>query len=408
MKLPLFILSFLLALAGMSAQHPDAPKVFLDCRTDCDMTYFRAELDFVHFMRDRQTADVYMQMSSVPTGAGGREYQLEVIGHGRFAGITDTLVFSTEATSTDDQRRQSQLQGLRKAVLPYVLETELGDELKYTVENSRDEATEILLDPWDFWVFNIGGNGNINGEESYRNVRLSGRFTASRVTEKNKFHWYSSFNYNKSTFDLGGGEEFVSFTRSLYASTKNVWSISDHLSIGGMAHVRTSTFSNIKFSTSIQPAIEYNIFPYSEATKRQFTIFYRVGPVFNKYIEPTLFDKMEEWVAFQSLEVGYQQMEQWGSLSLWIDANNYWHDFNRHSISVNPTIEWNVFKGFNINIGGRLSLIRDQISIPKSGISDEEILLRVRQLKSNYTYYGYVGVNYRFGSDFNNVVNTRF
>ena len=38
----------------------------------------------------------------------------------------------------------------------------------------------------------------------------------------------------------------------------------------------------------------------------------------------------------------------------------------------------------------------------------EEILLRLRQLATDYSYYTSVGFSYRFGSAFNNVVNPRF
>ncbi len=36
------------------------------------------------------------------------------------------------------------------------------------------------------------------------------------------------------------------------------------------------------------------------------------------------------------------------------------------------------------------------------------MLLRIRQLETNYRYFGSVGLRYTFGSIYNNVVNPRF
>ena len=50
----------------------------------------------------------------------------------------------------------------------------------------------------------------------------------------------------------------------------------------------------------------------------------------------------------------------------------------------------------------------DQLSLAKSAASDAEILLRLRQLATSYTYGGSFSLSYTFGSLFNNVVNPRF
>jgi hypothetical protein len=52
--------------------------------------------------------------------------------------------------------------------------------------------------------------------------------------------------------------------------------------------------------------------------------------------------------------------------------------------------------------------IKDQISLGKSSASTEEILLRLRQLATDYSYSFSVGISYSFGSIFNTVVNPRF
>ena len=47
------------------------------------------------------------------------------------------------------------------------------------------------------------------------------------------------------------------------------------------------------------------------------------------------------------------------------------------------------------------SRIRDQISIPRRGVTAEEVLLRLRRLRSGYEYQLQLGLTYTFGSIFN-------
>ena len=54
------------------------------------------------------------------------------------------------------------------------------------------------------------------------------------------------------------------------------------------------------------------------------------------------------------------------------------------------------------------TLLYDQIALPKQGASAEEILLRIRQLETNYSYSVGMGFSYSFGSIFTSIVNPRF
>jgi hypothetical protein len=67
-----------------------------------------------------------------------------------------------------------------------------------------------------------------------------------------------------------------------------------------------------------------------------------------------------------------------------------------------------MYKGFSFNFFGNYERIRDRISLRKDAASTEDVLLRVQQLATGYSYFFNFGINYRFGSIFNNVVNTRF
>ena len=54
------------------------------------------------------------------------------------------------------------------------------------------------------------------------------------------------------------------------------------------------------------------------------------------------------------------------------------------------------------------SWIHDQLYLRKGSATTTSVLLRQQALKTSYSYYGNVGLNYTFGSIFNNIVNPRF
>ena len=53
-------------------------------------------------------------------------------------------------------------------------------------------------------------------------------------------------------------------------------------------------------------------------------------------------------------------------------------------------------------------MIRDQLSLPMKDATEEEILLNIRQLATQYYYFASIGLRYTFGSIYSNVVNPRF
>ncbi len=410
--LALFLLS--IPINGLFAQQvmaTDAPKVFLDCQTRCYEEHIRSELSYLNIMRDRQTADVYILLTSLRTAAGGREWNLFVKGQGRFATLADTLIFYSDADASDGQVQDLQARKLQQALLPYILKTSLADKLNVKVNQAQTSVSRTAIaaiDPWNSWLFSLGGNFNLDGQESYTGLEANGRMNASRVTDKNKFNLSYNYNYRRRRFSLEDAEDYISKTRRWNVWSIYVFSISDHWSVGGFGNVSSSTVNNIDLSYSVRPALEYNIFPYSQATKRQFTFLYNVGPFRYNYTDTTIFSKTEEWLLRQNIEVSYRQLEEWGRLELNTEFENYLHDWGLLSLSFNPEIEWNLFRGFNLNMGGRISMVRNQLSIPQKSASDEEVLLQLRQLRSNYLISVNMGINYRFGSRTNNVVNTRF
>jgi hypothetical protein len=64
-------------------------------------------------------------------------------------------------------------------------------------------------------------------------------------------------------------------------------------------------------------------------------------------------------------------------------------------------------KRLNLELYGGYDRIHDQFNLAKKNFSEEEFLTRQFQLGTPYSYWMSFGVNYTFGSIFNNVVNPR-
>jgi hypothetical protein len=64
-------------------------------------------------------------------------------------------------------------------------------------------------------------------------------------------------------------------------------------------------------------------------------------------------------------------------------------------------------RGLSLIVYGDASMIHDQITLPRAGASNEDILLQRRELETGYDYSMQVGLSYSFGSIYSAVVNTR-
>ncbi len=386
-------------------------KVFLDCQTRCDFDHFRREITFVDYMRDRQDAQVHVLVTDQDTGAGGREFTFNFIGLGEFEDLQDTLKYASSPVDTDEEEREGQTQTLKIGLMRYVVGTPIADRLSISYQapaGTREQQTSPTDDPWNLWVFRAGVGGNINGEETSRSFRVNGSFRASRVTEDWKFLFRSNGSFRENRFDLEDGSEFVSTSRNFSFSQTLVRSLGDHWSAGGRAAASASTFVNQDLAVRVAPAIEYDLYPYSESTRRQLTALYTVGVVAFDFEEITLFNKTSEFRLEQRLELAAEVVQPWGSIDGSLIGTNFLDDFALHRIDFFTGLEIRITRGLNFNIFGQISRIKNQIFLSGADISDQDRLIRRRQLGTEFRYFLNVNFSYTFGSIFNNIVNPRF
>jgi hypothetical protein len=83
-------------------------------------------------------------------------------------------------------------------------------------------------------------------------------------------------------------------------------------------------------------------------------------------------------------------------------------DATKWRASIGGHVSVRVFRGLNVNVGGDLSSIHDQINLRLKDLSDEDVLVRARERGTSYRYFMNFGISYTFGSIFNSVVNPRF
>lgn len=382
----------------------DAPKVFLDCNR-CDIDYIRNEIGFVNYVWDRKEADVHILVTTQRTGGGGREYTLAFIGQRDYKELQNTLKYFSDSTETEDETRKGLVQTMKLGLAPYVARTPLGEIL--TLDMSQKSRPTAVEDKWDFWVFSLGVNSWMFGESQRSSFSLSGNVSANRVTPESKLRLGIDLDYDKDRYELEG-EMYDSISKRGDFDGLYVKSINEHWSAGGWISVSSSTYNNIKFSYTIHPAVEYNFFPYSESTRRQFRLLYKVGYNYFNYYEETIYDKMSQRLWNESLSINLEFNEPWGTAELGLEGSHYFHDFSKNRLSINAELNIRIAKGLTFDIDGNYSITHDQLALPKEEATLEEILLRRRELASEYDYFFRLGISYSFGSIFSNVVNPRF
>jgi hypothetical protein len=283
-------------------------------------------------------------------------------------------------------------------------------EITYTppTNAAAADAKGPSTDRWNLWVFRISASGYGSGEKSNNFASVNGSVSASRTTEMWKTSLTSHGNYGQSRFILGDGSKFNSYSHSYGVSDLIVKSLGPHWSAGQRASWRSSTYLNQKRAVRFAPAAEFNFFPYSQSTSRMLTLQYSTGINHFTYQDTTIFDKISETRGDQTLIASIDLRQPWGSVSSSLEGAAYLNDFSQRHLVFFNSLDLKLFKGFSFFSFGQLSLIRDQLYLPRGNLTDQERLLRRRQLATSYQYFVQLGLSYSFGSIFNNIVNPRF
>ena len=381
-------------------------KMFLDC--NCEKRYIQQEIDFVSHVRDQDLANVKLFIYDIANGSGGRTYKLEFTGAGSFEGTTNGLSFDSTANMSSDEVRKGLLQRIKTGLLKFVIQSDVADKIEYniSVEGMKDRQDINFDDPWNNWIFEVRGEVDVSSEASRNQFRYELGFESDRVTEKWRIRGDMEMSRFSSRFK-NDGEEFTSERERYSARGSIVRSLSDHWSAGIFGGAVHNTYTNLNISTDFRPAIEYNIFPYREVLRREIVFAYKIGFIYNDYMETTIFGKDKESIFSHSIDVGLRFRQPWGNVFTRVTASTFLNDWSKNRLEVDSYLSIRILKGLSVRFSGDLKLIQDQINLPAGSASLEDVLLQQKQIATNFEVGFGVGISYTFGSAFNNIINTR-
>ena len=306
---------------------------------------------------------------------------------------------------TEEIIRNGIVRILKMGLMTYVAKTPLTDNISITYKVAA--VPSAVVDKWDYWVFNIISNNTLNGEKLRKSLSVRSTVMADRVTPDWRISFYLNSNYSKDKY-ITVDRTISSIKRSQRFASTVVKSFGEHWGAGFFSSASSSIYSNNKLSINVAPAFEYNVYPYAESTRRELSFLYKVGYTGNNYNEETIFNKTYENLFNESLTATYIIKERWGSIRTMLIGSNYFHDFSKNNLRFHTGLSWRLFKGLSLDISGNYSRIHDQLTLPKKGATEEEVLLHIKQLATQYDYNFRIGFRYTFGSIYSNVVNPRF
>jgi len=379
-------------------------KVFLSCR--CDDDFLKQNTLFFDYVRDMSLSDIEVFVFEITNASGGRNYTFNFNGKNNFINKENQINAVIPKNISLNKSREILLNTYKLGMASFLSNTDYQNEIDVNFTNEKIITDQKKLDTWKNWVFEVYGSFNFENEKSINEEEFNLGFDVDRVTEIWRVR--SDFEFDRSIKFFSGGEQNYSSEReSLYFSGSLVRSISNHFSTGFFSSYRHDTFRNYKSSINISPAVEYNFIPYNEVLTREVTLAYKLGYNIYNYIEETIYEFIDQKMFNHSLTLNLRFREKWGSIYSYLVASQFLDLPEQNRLSINNNINLRIVRGLSLRISAYFRFIRDQINLPKGEASVEDLLLRQRQISTNYQNRISMGLSYTFGSIFNNIVNNR-
>ncbi|MGL1887645.1 MAG: hypothetical protein OCD76_14105 [Reichenbachiella sp.] len=381
-------------------------NVFLDCNA-CDQNFLRTEMTYINHVRNIQDADIYVMINRT-WGSASQIFDLSFTGKNDWEGINNHFEYAISNTYTSDERRIMLKGVIEKGLTAYLLHTPISEEVNISVTHQITDSANVMevVDPWNNWVFEIYGQFNFDYQQTRRKNDLRTGIRADYVTENWKFRGNSRLERSYLTI-IQDSTSIKSSREKNEIYLSGVKSLGGHWSTGMFSGLNSNSYSNIKRRIYVGPALEFSLFPYSEVLKKEITLAYRLGVTRQNYYEESIFEKYNDNYINQSISLIVRYRQSWGTLSTNISGSHDIQRTERSRLEINNYANIRVFKGFSVRVNADIDLINDQIGLPKGEASLEDILLQQSALASNFDMSLGIGLNYTFGSIYNNVLNTR-
>ncbi len=281
----------------------EAVKIFLDCQS-CDMNYTRQQLTFVNFVRDVKEAQVFILVTQQNAGSGGTQYTFTFQGIGMYQGMNDTLVYTSSPDETSTIVREMKTNMLQMGLMKFVARTPLFREIEIRHNTELDQ--EQVIDKWNNWVFRLSTEPQFQSEESDKQLELRNGINITKVTPDIKIELELDQSYSRRRVIEEDGLDTTYVMNEFQGDNLFVKSLGDHWSAGVKWNIGSSTRENYDLRSDLLPSIEYDLFPYSEATHRQLRFLYSVGIQYNNYLDSTIYNKVKENLYKQEFNIAFQ------------------------------------------------------------------------------------------------------
>ena len=386
------------------------PSLYLDCGF-CDFNYIREELPFVNYVRDPNNADIHIFVTRTPLVRGGSEHEFSFLGLRNFSSISFDLTYQSGRDATSSEIRDDINKVLQSGLMPYLAQSSKSHffQIDYDEEAIRAGQQEAIEDPWNYWVFEAYlGAVTLGLESNRKDFNSRWGIWADRVTEDWKLRFRPYFNYTLVEIQRDDEDDVLSTVQRHGIDSYAIKSLNQHWSAGLFATYLTRDDRNIRHRVEVNPGVEYSFLPYREASRRAITLQYQVGYTYAQYFEETIFGVTRQNLFNQQLRGSVNIQQPWGNLSGGIIGSHYLHDADLRRAIFFGSISVRIREGLSLNFSTNFQMIQDQLSLPAGDASLEDILLQRRELATDYSLSTSVAITYTFGSDFANIVNTRF
>lgn len=387
-------------------------SVFIDCNgISCDQNYIRTEINIVDYSIEPKSANIHVLITASATGGGTIQYQLIFYGQNNFKPHLDTLRFNTSINATKAEIRTQLTHFIKLGLIPFLAKTDYASS--FSIQMKQNMSSPIVMstrDPWNYFVLNLNAEGSISADQNYTNLSTTSSFSTNRTTEQTRFQlgaYGSKYIYTYKITNKNGVQKYEVKNSDYGIFHSYVLSITQHWSAGYIGNLTNTTFQNIKLKKYFNPVLEYNLFKYKEVNNRSFLIRYGIDFSSFKYYETTLYNKKKENLFGQELSVNVNFNQKWGSINSGAYYHTYFKDHSLYSTGAKVNLNIRVTGGLSFYVSCVGNIIHDQVYLLKGGATEQEILIRKRQLESSFDYYTSLGINIRFGSKLNNFVNTR-
>lgn len=349
-------------------------------------------------------------------GSGGHQFQLNFYGQNNYQNYIDTLFFTTQPNASAAQVRERLLQYLMFGFTPLIAKTSYAPDIKISMKGKSTtgenaENAGNTKDKWNYWVYNVGVNGQLSADQVYNTNIFSSHVSANRTTDKLKLHFGGHGSLHHTTYSYPGKDTTITYqvkNREYGFNHHLIKTLTAHWSIGYRASFSNNTFTNIKRKLYLKPSIEYNIFNFKDVNNRLLVIRYGVDINNYNYYDTTIFNKTSETLYGHQLSLTLTLNKKWGSINTGINYRNFLKDRKLNSMGISSHADVRITGALSFFININASMVHDQINLVKGGATEQEVLTRKRQIASNFHYNTSFGINFRFGSILNNFVNPRF